>query len=448
MSDDRYLSVTALTRYMKRKLETDKHLKDIWLRAEISNFKHHSRGHMYMTLKDDGARIQSVMFAGQNKGLKFTPENGMTVLIRAEIGLYEPQGQYQLYIQHMEPDGVGALYQAYEQLKEKLDKEGLFSAVHKKLLPAYPEHIGVITSPTGAAVRDILTTIRRRYPIVKVTVLPVAVQGERSAPSLVQALSYAENHNFDVLIIGRGGGSIEELWSFNEESVARAIHKVSTPIISAVGHETDFTISDFVADVRAATPTGAAEMAVPAREELLHRLTQLANRMQYVVRQSYRQEANRLAKLKASYAFRYPEQMLRQKEIELDKLSDRLSRSGLAAVSAGKQRFTTLANRLSLVHPGRQAERYKQQLDSLEHRLHQAMEKQHQQEQQKFVHQLNKLSLLNPLETMKRGYSISYKQDTLLKSVEQVTTGDDVQIHLADGTIDCIVKDVKEDTNG
>ncbi|SNZ10686.1 Exodeoxyribonuclease VII large subunit [Terribacillus aidingensis] len=448
MSDDRYLTVTALTRYMKRKLETDKHLKDIWLRAEISNFKHHSRGHMYMTLKDDGARIQSVMFAGQNKGLKFTPENGMTVLIRAEIGLYEPQGQYQLYIQHMEPDGVGALYQAYEQLKEKLDKEGLFSAVHKKPLPAYPEHIGVITSPTGAAVRDILTTIRRRYPIVKVTVLPVAVQGERSAPSLVQALSYAENHNFDVLIIGRGGGSIEELWSFNEESVARAIHKVSIPVISAVGHETDFTISDFVADVRAATPTGAAEMAVPAREELLHRLTQLRNRMQYVVRQSYRQEANRLAKLKASYAFRYPEQMLRQKEIELDKLSDRLSRSGMAAVTAGKQRFTTLANRLSLVHPGRQAERYRQQLDALEHRLRQAMGKQHERKQQKFVHQLNKLSLLNPLETMKRGYSISYKQDTILKSVAQVTTGDDVQIHLADGTIDCIVKDVKEDTNG
>lgn len=448
MSDDRYLTVTALTRYMKRKLETDKHLKDIWLRAEISNFKHHSRGHMYMTLKDDGARIQSVMFASQNKGMKFVPENGMTVLIRGEIGLYEPQGQYQLYIQHMEPDGVGALYQAYEQLKEKLEREGLFSAAHKKPLPAYPEHIGVITSPTGAAVRDILTTIKRRYPIVKVTVLPVSVQGDRSAPSLVQALSYAEEHDFDVLIIGRGGGSIEELWSFNEEIVARAIHRVSIPIISAVGHETDFTISDFVADVRAATPTGAAELAVPAREELLHRLAQLSNRMHYVVRQGYSQEANRLAKLRGSYAFRYPEQLLRQKEIELDKLSDRLSRAGTTAVSARQQQFTTLVNRLSLVHPGKQAQNYGQQLTALQARLKQAMEKRHEREQQKFLHQINKLSLLNPLETMKRGYSISYKQDTLLKSVNQVTKGDDVQIHLEDGTIDCIVKEVKEDTNG
>ncbi|MFP7493680.1 exodeoxyribonuclease VII large subunit [Terribacillus saccharophilus] len=448
MSEDRYLTVTALTRYMKRKLETDKHLKDIWLRAEISNFKHHSRGHMYMTLKDDGARIQSVMFAGQNKGLKFVPENGMTVLIRGEIGLYEPQGQYQLYIQHMEPDGVGALYQAYEQLKEKLEKEGLFSAAHKKKLPAFPEHIGVITSPTGAAVRDILTTIKRRYPIVKVTVLPVSVQGERSAPSLVQALSFAEERDFDVLIIGRGGGSIEELWSFNEEIVARAIHSVRIPIISAVGHETDFTISDFVADVRAATPTGAAELAVPAREELLHRITQLSNRMQYIVRQNYRQEADRLAKLRGSYAFRYPEQMLRQKEIELDKLSDRLNRAGTAAVTTKTQQFSSLMNRLTLVHPGKQVQNHERELAVLQNRLQQAMEKLHERQQQKFLHQINKLSLLNPLETMKRGYSISYKQNTLLKSVDQVKTGDDVQIHLADGTIDCIVKDVKEDTNG
>lgn len=252
---DKYLTVTAVTKYIKRKMDTDPHLKQILIKGEISNFKQHSRGHMYMTIKDSQTKIQAVMFAGNNRFLKFKPENGMNVLIKGEISVYEAYGQYQLYINQMEPDGIGSLYLAFEQLKEKLQKKGYFDPSIKKNIPLYPEHIGVITSPTGAAIRDIITTLRRRYPIVKITVIPVLVQGPNSPYSIKLAIEKAnEIGGFDTLIVGRGGGSIEELWSFNEEIVAEAIYRSKIPIISAVGHETDVTISDFVADLRAPTP--------------------------------------------------------------------------------------------------------------------------------------------------------------------------------------------------
>src|SRR5690625_965256 len=228
---------------------------------------------MYLTIKDDQSRVQAVMFAGNNRKLKFTPEDGMNVLIRGEISVFEPYGQYQLYIRHMEPDGIGALYLAYEQLKDKLENKGYFDTNHKKKLPLYPKHIGIITSPTGAAVRDILTTIKRRYPIVQTTVIPVIVQGQLAADSIRKAIEFANQSDvYDLLIVGRGGGSIEDLWGFNKEIVADAIYHSNIPIISAVGHETDHTISDFVADLRAPTPTGAAELAVPSRFELLEKI--------------------------------------------------------------------------------------------------------------------------------------------------------------------------------
>lgn len=258
---NKYLTVTALTKYMKRKLDMDPHLRDVWLKGEISNFKLHSRGHMYLTIKDDQARINAVMFAGNNRFLKFKPENGMKVLVRGEVSVFEATGQYQLYIQQMEPDGLGSLYLAFEQLKERLRTKGYFDEQYKKKIPTIPHHIGVITSPTGAAVRDIITTIKRRYPVAQVTVLPVLVQGVNAASSITKAIYKANDMGeFDVIILGRGGGSIEELWSFNEESVAEAIFHSKIPIISAVGHETDVTISDYVADLRAPTPTGAVSL--------------------------------------------------------------------------------------------------------------------------------------------------------------------------------------------
>src|SRR5690606_2508105 len=263
----------ALTKYIKRKFDFDPHLQNVYVKGEISNFKRHTSGHMYFTLKDEKARIGAVMFAQAARSLKFIPENGMNVLLNGEVSVYEPSGQYQIYVKSMEPDGIGALYVAFEQLKERLEKEGLFRKDRKQPIPPYPKTVGVVTSPTGAAIRDIITTIQRRYPIARIIIYPALVQGTQAAPSVANMIRIAnERKEADVLIVGRGGGSIEELWAFNEEVVARAIYESDIPIISAVGHETDTTIADFVADLRAPTPTGAAEMAVPNWTELLERI--------------------------------------------------------------------------------------------------------------------------------------------------------------------------------
>src|SRR6478736_4471030 len=274
MSEVRYLTVTALTRYIKRKFDVDPHMQDVWIKGEISNFKRHSRGHMYFTLKDQNARIAAVMFAGHNRQLNF------------------------------QPDGVGNLYLAYEQLKKKLEKEGLFDPARKRKLPKYPTTIGVITSPTGAAVRDIITTLKRRYN-ANIIVMPALVQGVNAAPSIIKAIGEANRRKeADVLIVGRGGGSIEELWAFNEESVARAIFTSNIPVISAVGHETDFTIADFVADLRAPTPTGAAELAVPHISEITERLTQRNIRLLRSMKEMLQSSSRRLERSQKSYAFR------------------------------------------------------------------------------------------------------------------------------------------------
>lgn len=252
VSEAAYVTVSALTKYIKRKFDVDPHLEDIWIKGELSNVKIHTRGHIYFTLKDEHARMQAVMFQRQSSRLAFKPEDGMKVIVRGGISVYEPSGSYQLYAKEMQPDGVGALYLAYEELKKKLAGEGLFDDRHKQAIPAFPATIGVVTSPTGAAVRDVITTLKRRYPLVKVIVLPALVQGENASRSIVKRIEEANAQKMcDVLIVGRGGGSIEELWAFNEEIVARAIFASAIPVISAVGHETDFTISDFVADIEA-----------------------------------------------------------------------------------------------------------------------------------------------------------------------------------------------------
>ncbi|MED4602401.1 exodeoxyribonuclease VII large subunit, partial [Paenibacillus validus] len=264
MSGRTIYSIKELNRVIKNKLEADDALQNVWVRGEISNFTHHSSGHMYFTLKDADSRLKSIMFASYNQRLGFIPKEGTKVLACGNISVYERDGAYQFYVTQMQPDGIGSLYLAYEQLKKKLEAEGLFAPERKKPIPAFPRAIGVITSPTGAAVRDIIITLQRRYPSVPVLLYPVLVQGKQAAPSIVRAVEEMNRLNeVDVLIVGRGGGSLEELWAFNEEIVARAIYASVLPVISAVGHETDFTIADFVADLRAATPTAAAELAVP-----------------------------------------------------------------------------------------------------------------------------------------------------------------------------------------
>ncbi|PGZ96413.1 exodeoxyribonuclease VII large subunit [Bacillus pseudomycoides] len=444
--EKQYLTVTALTRYMKTKIEYDPHLQSVWLKGEISNFKYHSRGHMYFTLKDENARIAAVMFASHNRNMKFRPEDGMTVLVKGKISVYEASGSYQIYVQDMQPDGVGNLHLAYEQLKARLEEEGLFSQVYKQPIPAYPTTIGVITSPTGAAIRDIITTITRRYPIGNVIVFPVLVQGEFAAPSIVQAIEKAnEMNDMDVLIVGRGGGSIEELWAFNEETVARAIFASRVPIISAVGHETDFTIADFVADLRAPTPTAAAELAAPHILELEEKVMQRTLRLTRAMREMMNYKREHLQALQKSYAFRYPKQLYEQKEEQLDRTIDKLVQTKERYIEKKANQLQQLSFYLGKHHPLQKIEQTKLTMEALQKQLQREMQTFLQAKEFTFTRTVEKLETLSPLKVMMRGYGLVYNdKKQVLKSVKEIDLGDAVAIQLQDGVLECNVWEIEE----
>ncbi|MFS0601881.1 exodeoxyribonuclease VII large subunit [Peribacillus frigoritolerans] len=446
MSNQQYLSVSALTKYIKRKFDADPHLQNVYIKGEISNFKQHTSGHMYFTLKDEKARLLSVMFAANNKGMKFLPENGMKVLVKGDISLYEAGGQYQLYVKSMAPDGVGDLYLAYEQLKKKLEGAGLFLTEHKKPIPQYPKSVGVITSPTGAALRDILTTIKRRYPIARIIVYPALVQGNNAAKSIAKAISMANARaESDVLIVGRGGGSIEELWAFNEEIVAESIYDSDIPVISAVGHETDFTIADFVADMRAPTPTGAAELAVPHLNEILERLMNRKNRLTRSIQEAVNFERTRLTRMERSYAFRYPHKMYEQKLEQLDKTMDRLGRTSTRYFMKKRDELNQLNDILKKQHPEQAVKNAKDELQQHAKVLRRAMEAIYRHKSQQFVHITATLSALSPLKIMERGYGLVFAEDeTLVKSTQQVSKGDKIAVSIKDGTLECEIKEIKE----
>ncbi|QOR65421.1 exodeoxyribonuclease VII large subunit [Cytobacillus suaedae] len=448
MSEVRYLTVTALTKYIKRKFDVDPHLQDVLVKGEISNFKAHSRGHMYFTIKDQNARIQAVMFSGQNRNMKFVPEDGMKVLVRGEISVFESNGNYQIYVKEMQPDGIGNLYLAFEQLKKQLEQEGLFNLDNKKPIPKFPTHIGVITSPTGAAIRDILTTIKRRYPIGKVIILPALVQGQNAPSSIANAISTANNLGYlDVLIVGRGGGSIEELWAFNEEVVAREIFKSKVPVISAVGHETDFTIADFVADLRAPTPTAAAELAVPNMADLADRLLSRKTRLIRALKSTIGYEQERFNKLQNSYAFRHPKNLYVQKEQQLDRLYERLERAGTRNLERQQEKFDRLSVRLKHNHPEEQIKKANERFQQVKKILQKDMKQIVNHKQFMFASTLSKLEALSPLKIMDRGYSLVYdQQETLVKSVKGVKAGESLSVRLQDGKIDCKVVGVEERT--
>ncbi len=388
------------------------------------------------------------MFAGQNQSLTFLPENGLNVLIRGEVSVFESYGQYQLYVKHMVPDGLGALHLAFEQLKERLNKRGYFSDDHKQPLPPYPKHIGIITSPTGAAIRDILTTLKRRYPIVSTTVYPVLVQGKAAAESIAAALRQANEQNIcDVLIVGRGGGSIEELWSFNEANVAEAIFESKIPVISAVGHETDVTISDFVADVRAPTPTAAAEMAVPSGNELHSKLNAYQRQFTQFVQMRLADERDRLKRYKRSYALRYPEQLAIQKEQELDKMTERLDRSVSFLFQHKKERLHYASSRLLMQHPDRYIRAYKKELQHIQNRNQTAFTYILSKKTVELDSMLEKLLLLNPLEIMKRGYAIPYNETgAIIRTIDGMRKGASVSVQLSDGRLNCRVESVEEES--
>ncbi len=391
------VTVSQLNTYIRSRMEEDPALQSLFVVGEISNFTDHYRsGHLYLSLKDEKSVIRAVMFAQYARRLRFRPEDGMKVIARGHVGVYEANGQYQLYIEDMQPDGLGALNLAFEQLKQKLEKEGLFAQERKKPLPKYPERIGVITSPTGAAVQDITTILARRFPLAEIVFCPVLVQGEGAAPQIVKALEEMNRRQAaDVIILGRGGGSLEDLWAFNEESVARAVAASQIPVISAVGHETDFTICDFAADCRAATPSAAAELAVP---------DQLA--------------------LKAF----------------LLSVEGSLVRQVLGILERSRQRLDELVGRSPLMQPqklfGEPANRLQQLQEALERAARGAVsEKRHA-----FSLQAEKLQALSPLAVLGRGYSIAEKEGALLKSVKEVRPGDTIRAHLRDGYMDCTVQ--------
>ncbi|SDM14226.1 exodeoxyribonuclease VII large subunit [Bacillus sp. OK048] len=449
MQEKKYLTVLALTKYIKRKFDADPHLQDVHVRGEISNFKQHSSGHMYFTLKDEKARILAVMFSSQSRSMKFSPENGMKVVVKGDISVYEPSGQYQIYIKEMQPDGIGELFLAYEQLRKRLEAEGLFSVEHKKPIPSYPQTVGVITSPTGAAIRDVITTIKRRYPIANILVLPALVQGEKAAPSIARAIEKANKMDeLDILIIGRGGGSIEELWAFNEEVVARAIHQSELPIISAVGHETDFTIADFVADMRAPTPTAAAELAVPHIEELMERILQRKTRMLQSMNGRYRIEKQRLDRVQKSYAFRYPHRLYEQKLEQVDKLTEMLVRGASRLTEVKKSQHDTIYNRLLRNHPRGALREAENRLNRSQKDIERAMEQIILKKSTEFKRIISTLQALSPLKIMERGYSLVYtEENVLIKSIKQVKENDSLQIQLIDGSLLCNVQNVKESEN-
>ena len=445
--EKRFLTVGALTKYIKRKFDADPHLHDCLVKGEISNFKQHSSGHMYFTLKDDKARILAVMFSSANRRMKFTPENGMKVLVRGDVTVYEGSGQYQIYVHDMQPDGVGDLYLAFEQLKEKLTKEGLFAVEHKKPIPKFPATVGVVTSPTGAALRDIITTIKRRYPIAKILILPALVQGDQAAPSITDAINQAneKKHGIDVLIVGRGGGSIEELWAFNEEIVARAIYGSTIPIISAVGHETDFTIADFVADLRAPTPTGAAELAVPHIDEWIERVLTKQTRIMRAMKEKVNFQSNKLQRIEKSYAFRYPRRLYEQKLEQLDRATELLVTNSQKLLAVKMTQLEQLDKRISRNHPDEKIQKAKEEQNKQTKALYRAMSIVLSNKQAEFKSTLSTLQALSPLKIMERGYSLTYNdKGNLVKSIQHVEVKDHVKITLADGTLNCQVVEKEE----
>jgi len=448
LKQNNILSIKDLTIQIKKSIETNPLFQDVWVRGEISNFVHHSRGHMYLTLKDEFAKIKAVMFAGHNRYLKFIPKNGMKVLVRGEISVYERDGQYQLYIKEMQPDGIGALYQAYEELKRRLESEGWFDPAYKKSIPKLPQKIGVVTSPTGAAIRDILITIKRRFPTMEVLVFPVLVQGEFAAKSIVKAIQLAHTiEGIDVLIVGRGGGSIEELWAFNEEIVAEAIRKASIPIISAVGHETDFTIADFVADLRAPTPTAAAELSVPIYQELHERIIQQQDRLKRSLIRIKNQKQTDLNQLKKRYGFRYIVQLLEQREQQLDELIYQLQKNKESLLQDRKRSLQQLAHRLHQLNPQDAIALKRKELLQVTERLKREMKIHLEKKEKELIYKVNTLDALSPLKIMNKGFSLVYNEDknTLYTSVQQIEPGQSVRVAMSDGELDCQVWGIKEE---
>lgn len=441
---DKYLKISDLNNYIKNIFDDNPYLKKVYLRGEISNFKNHTRGHLYFTLKDDASRISAVMFYSSAVSLKFAPEDGMNVLVEGRISCYPAQGTYQIYVDKMEPDGLGNLYIEFEKLKEKLAKEGLFALEHKKAIPKIPKRVGVITASTGAAIRDIISTIKRRFPICEVILFPALVQGRDAAPDIVRQIKEADSgkYDLDVLIVGRGGGSIEDLWAFNEEIVARAIYEARVPIISAVGHEIDYTIADFVADLRAPTPTGAAEMAVPTVSEINNIINSYEIRINEFIGNLLHKSKLRLEGVTSSYILKNPLSLYEIKEQKLDNLIDTLNNNINKRLENNSLILNNIKSSYVLKNPLSLFEVKKERLIYSEKSLYTNIKNIITKNDHNYKLLVNTLKLVNPLGILEKGYSLVTKDEELIKESNKLIKGDNINIKFHKGNIKATVQEV------
>ena len=419
--DREYLTVTQINKYIKYKFDNDENLNLVYLKGEISNFKNHSTGHLYFTIKDESSRILAVMFRNNALKLKFTPVDGSKVLVIGRIGVYEASGNYQIYVEEMMEDGIGNLALEFEKLKKKLSQKGYFNEEYKKPIPKFPKKIGIITATTGAAIRDIITTINRRYRNVELYIFPCLVQGVGAKEDIVRNINIANTFPLDVLIVGRGGGSIEDLWAFNEEIVADAIFKSKIPIISAVGHEIDFTISDFVADLRAPTPTAAAELAVPNTIDLINYINQLSIRRNKSIINIINKKYEKLESLKDSYILKNPQSIYEVKAQKVDNLIEKAILLITKSLTDNKNRLNTLDKEVKT-----------------------DMTKVLDKKTNRYLNILSKLETLNPILTIKRGYTITKYNDKSITSIKDINKKDYIKTEVCDGIITSQVIDMEE----
>ena len=440
--NEEYVTVSALTKYIKYKFDKDPHLGRVYLTGEISNFRLRPT-HQYFSLKDENAIISATMFQSVFKKIQFRPEEGMKVLVIGKVSVFEKSGQYQINIEHMEPDGVGALYLAYEQLKKKLEAEGLFS-LPKKPIPQFPKKIAILTSESGAVIQDIQTTVARRFPIVQLVLYPTVVQGVHAVNSILKNLDLVEQEDYDVVIIGRGGGSIEDLWAFNEEPVVRRVAELSIPVISSVGHETDTTLIDFVSDMRAATPTAAAEIATPVLMEIHQQLRNLQTRLEQALTRQLQIKRERMQALANASIFQNPERIYQIYQQRVDQLEMRLQQMMQQSVQQKRQQLLKNQHRLELGSPSRRVQTEKQALQYLAKRLEQAQIQLMKDKKQQFQRAIQQLDLLSPLKIMNRGYGILQQEETIIKSVDQLEVEQELTIQLVDGTVRSKVTSVEK----
>ncbi|UXR79477.1 exodeoxyribonuclease VII large subunit [Staphylococcus sp. IVB6218] len=442
---EKYLTVSALTKYIKYKFDQDPHLQSVLIKGELSNFKRHSSGHLYFALKDENSVINAMMFKGVANQLDFNPKEGDQVIVEARVSVYERRGSYQIYVNKMQLDGIGNLYQKYEQLRLKLTKEGYFDAAHKKPIPQYPKKIAIITASTGAAIRDILNTIQSRYPLVEPVKISALVQGTQAAEVIVEKLKYADSLDVDTIIVGRGGGSIEDLWSFNEEIVVKAIFDCNTPVISAVGHETDTTLSDYVADVRAATPTQAAMIATPDQQELYQLLEKSQNYLNRYINQYLKHARQSLTRYQDYYKFKQPTLLYEQHIQKRDDLDRTMHQAMDMIIQKQQQRLQLLEQRFYVRHLYDSIKNNQHKISQSKETLNQQIKQRLRQKEQALVQQVTSLDNLSPTKTMLRGYSIVKKDGDVITSSRDLSSGNAIEITMKDGKVDAIIEKVGYD---